>query len=49
VAAPAKPAGNTHLISNVGQQMVETQCVFIDAAKSAGVPHIVNSYTEKAK
>ncbi|RGA05324.1 SDR family oxidoreductase [Microbispora triticiradicis] len=29
------------LISSPRERMVETQCVFIDAAKAAGVPHIV--------
>jgi uncharacterized protein YbjT (DUF2867 family) len=29
------------MISGARQQMVETQCAFIDAAKAAGVPHIV--------
>jgi uncharacterized protein YbjT (DUF2867 family) len=29
------------MISGARQQMVETQCTFIDAARAAGVPHIV--------
>jgi uncharacterized protein YbjT (DUF2867 family) len=29
------------MISGARQQMVQTQCAFIDAAKAAGVPHIV--------
>jgi hypothetical protein len=33
------------MISNVGRQMVETQRVFIDAAKAAGAPLIVKFYT----
>jgi len=33
--------GRALLISSANEQMVETQTAFIDAAKSAGVPHIV--------
>jgi len=29
------------LISSANQQMVETQCTFIDACKRAGVPHVI--------
>jgi uncharacterized protein YbjT (DUF2867 family) len=41
LAAALADVDRALMISNAGPQMLETQCTFIDAAKAAGVSHIV--------